>query len=304
MDTITSLLLIDGNNLGWRAYGQAPLAYGDQRTEVFKIGLMMLRSYLELFSPDRLVVVWDGGHDQSRTSIYPEYKKRDKELTEAEKKERDLFFDQVNRLQDSITKLGIDQVCVRRREADDVIFSLLNPALRSEEQAFVISTDEDMFQLVAHFPEIAVYSPIKQILYTKEEIEAKLGFPVDYYLYYKALVGDASDNLPGVHGISPQKARIIIEYLRSGAPEGWNEKYKKLKETLDSQYETYKKMIDLIEFRSITKEEIAPGLIPGTDEDIMTTIYEIANQYGFDRILENVGGFMGPFLAFQNRRKA
>ena len=304
MDTITSLLLIDGNNLGWMAYGRSPLSYKDQRTEVIKIGLMMLRNYLELFSPDRLVVVWDGGHDQSRTSIYPEYKKRDKELTEAEKKERDLFFDQLNRLKDSITKLGIDQVRVRRREADDVIFSLLNPALRSEEQAFIISTDEDMFQLVAHYPEVAIYSPIKQILYTKEEIETKLGFPVGYYLYYKALVGDSSDNLPGVYGIGPKKAKVVIEYLQSGAPTAWDEKHKKLKETLDSQYETYKKMIDLIEFRSIPKEEIAEGVTPGTDKDILTNIYEIANQYGFDRVLENVGGFMGPFLAFQTRRKA
>jgi len=303
MSEVSSLLLIDGNNLGWRAYGQAPLIFGDQRTEVIKIGLIMLRNYLELFCPDRVVVVWDGGHDRSRTSIYPEYKRRDKELTEAEKKEKDLFFDQVNRLQDSITKLGIDQVRVRRREADDVIFSILNPALRSEEQAFVISTDEDMFQLVAHYPDVVVYSPIKQILYTKEEIETKLGFPVSFYLQYKALVGDPSDNLPGVRGIGPKKAAIVIEYLRQGAPEAWSAEHAKLKEMLDSQYDLYKKMLDLIEFRTVPKDEIAEGAIPGTDEDISVTVFEIASQYGFDQILENVNRFLGPFLTLKNRSK-
>jgi len=303
MGDVTTLLLIDGNNLGYRAFSIAPLEYKGQRTEVIKIGLVMLRNYLELFSPDRVFVVWDGGHDPSRVAVYPEYKRRDKELTEAEKKEREIFFDQVNRLGECITKLGIAQVRIKKREADDVIFSLLNPALREEEQAFVVSTDADMFQLVAHYPEVVVYSPIKQILYTKEVIEETLGFPVASYLYYKALVGDPSDNLPGVFGVGPTKAKKLIEYLFGGAPETWLDKNAGLVHTLDAQIATYTKMIDLIEFRHVTPKEMAEGTTLGTSEDITTNAYEIAHQYGFDQILENVSRFLGPFVAFQNRKR-
>jgi DNA polymerase-1 len=300
---VSSLLVIDGNNLGWRAFGQAPLSFNGQRTEVIKIGLVMLRNYLNLFSPSNVVVVWDGGHDPFRVLLFPNYKRREIERTEEEKRERDLFFTQLSKLRESISKLGVDQICVSHREADDVIFSLLSSRFRVEEQAFVVSTDSDMLQLLSMYPEVVVYSPVKQILYTKDEVEQRFGFPVEYYVMYKALVGDPSDNLPGVRGIGPEKAKVVIGYLRQGIEKNWQPCHRSLEKLWNEQRTEYQKMLELITFRVVPENELREGWIPTSKADITEMVYEISNQYGFDQILENPVPFVVPFQSLHNRRQ-
>lgn len=295
------LLLLDGNNLGFRAFGMAPMDYEGQRTEVMRISLTCVKSYLEKFTPDKLIVCWDGGRDASRTSIYPDYKrKKARELTDVEKAEKESFFDQLRRAKTIFHAMGIEQYKLRGREADDVIFSLCKYHDPSLWQVMVVSTDQDFFQLIGLFPHVRIFSPIKKKEYGYQEVLKEVGVSPERFIYWKALVGDASDNLPGVRGVGPKTAgRLIDLFFGEVAP-----KEKDLK-TLEKIEEQLPLMLQLIEFRFIPEEEMATGrsVCSLDDDELITAVVDICQQYGFDHLLDNLVYFLAPFEALMKKGK-
>lgn len=297
------ILLIDGNNLTWRAFGRAPLVYDGQRTEVIKIGLMMLRSYLEQFRPDYCYVAWDGGRNKKRMDLYPEYKKKPEPQTEIEKRERALFFKQLDDLHSSIRLLGIDQIRCRGNEADDVMYTLVKQWSNRQraEEVVVVSTDGDMLQLFLHSNQVKVWFPNKtRMISNAQEAEAELGIPLRYYIAYKAIVGDQSDNLPGLKGIGPKGAQEIIEWLQSG-----EELPKKPKLLEKWNVETFDKMCALISFLDVPENDLRGGWIPASKEleSMYAQALYICETYGFEQWLGNMAGFINPFDNYLRRRR-
>ena len=298
-------LLVDGNNMGFMAFGTAPLSYEGERTEVISMGLSMISKYISEFEPDRCIVVWDGGRDAERLKLYPEYKQRKKEPTEAEKKERDLFFIQMNKLIAVLSKLGIEQykLVKPKREADDVIYSLITNKILLEDIFSVVSSDKDFFQLFSSSADIILYSPIKKMLINKEMAEEMYKIDIEkHFLDYRALVGDPSDNLPGVKDIGPVKAIWLVNNILDENDESARTKFapseRRAIDLLSAGYEQFDLMKKLIKFKKIDQKELERGRLETGVKSIpkmQEAMLEVCDEYGLARIEQNFVSFMLPF---------
>lgn len=294
------ILLIDGNNLGWRSFGQAPLTYDGKRVEVIFIGLNMLRKYIADFEPDDCCIIWDGGHDSRRKNLFPQYKKKKKrELTEAEEREKDAFFWQLKEFQKVLSSFEIPQIRCRGREADDVIHNIIiRDKLDSE--FILISTDKDFYQLLDYPINIRIYSPGKKREITVKDVEKEFGIPIIHYVDYKAMVGDPSDNLPGVSGLGPVAAKWLVNNIISREIRHQNiERSDRRKvDLLHDNVKTFHLMRELIRFMSVDSKEIEAGKF-GTRTHAMAGYQErilwVLEKYGFDRFLDKFEWFFSSF---------
>ena len=204
------VLVIDGNNLLHRAFWTAyTLDKGDAFSHIF-IFLNMLKSYIELFSPRKVVVCWDF-RDKSvenyRKTIEEGYKaQRDQEKASQVYEKMPVII----KLLDSV---GIAQVNPKELEADDIMFWLATKKYPND--SVVISTDTDMYQLVSdRLPGNIVYNPKKKLqitsFYLKEHFNVLNGRD---FILQKALRGDKADNLMGVKGIRSAKIQDILNVL-------------------------------------------------------------------------------------------
>lgn len=293
------ILLIDGNNLGWMAYAQAPLTYDGMRTEMLFIGLNMIRKYIADFEPDDCCIVWDGGHDSRRKKLFPQYKKKKKkELTKAEERERDAFFWQLKEFQKVLNSFEIPQIKCKGREADDVIHNIIADT-KLDTEFILVSTDKDFYQLLNRQKNVRIYSPGKKKEITAKDVEKEFGIPIEYYVEYKAMVGDPSDNLPGITGVGPVAAKWLVNNI---IVKNYNKEVTKsnirIIELLYNNIEIFKLMKDLITFIAIDSEEIEAGKF-GTRTHAMAGYQErilwALEKYGFERFLDKFDWFFSPF---------
>jgi len=294
------ILLIDGNNLGWMSYAQAPLTYDGRRTEMIFIGLNMLRKYIADFEPDDCCMIWDGGHDSRRKNLFPQYKKKKKrELTEVEEREKNAFFWQLKEFQKVLNSFEIPQIRCKGREADDVIYNIvIHDKLDSE--FILVSTDKDFYQLLDYPVNIRIYSPGKKREITVKDVEKEFGIPIIYYVDYKAMIGDPSDNLSGIKGLGPVAAKWLVNNILSREIRHQNiERPDRRKvDLLHDNIETFHLMRELIRFMLIDNKEIEAGKF-GTRTHAMAGYQErilwVLEKYGFERFLKNFERFFSPF---------
>jgi len=289
-----TLMLIDTNNMGFMAFGRVPLKYKGVRTELLSIGLAMVRRYLTNFAPDEVRFVFDGGRDERRTSVYPEYKRRPKPpLTPAELKERHCFFKQLKIFSENMHRLGFTQIKCKGREADDVIYSIIKCVLEDKtfDQVIVVSSDSDMFQLFQHFGDrVKVYHPIRDVLYDETAIMEVYNVPTKWFLTYRAMVGDTSDNLPGVKGLGPVKAITLVDILNRDSSDHRGDNItseKKLLMFLLENEKAFELMRFLITFLPISQEEIQAGthhteMIPDAK---LEQLLALGHRYGLEQLL-------------------
>jgi DNA polymerase-1 len=304
------LLIIDTNNMGFMAFGRTPLKHKGVRTEVISIGLAMLKRYLTAFAPDKVVFVYDGGRDVRRTSLYPEYKRPKRpERTPVEIRERRLFFRQLRIFSENMRRLGFTQVKCRGREADDVIYTVVKQMLEDKnfEQIIVVSSDRDFFQLFQLFGnKVSVYHPIRNILYDETAVMELFNVPTEWYLPYRAMVGDSSDNLPGVKGLGPAKAQKIVDMLNRDTSDSRGDHIvsdNKLLLFLNENEKTFELMQNLMAFKSIEREEILAGtsrleLRPG---DKLECLMVLCHRYGLQQMLDNFSAVSSVFHQYWQR---
>jgi DNA polymerase-1 len=253
----------------------------------------MLRKYAEDYDPTEMIMVWDAGRDARRLALYPDYKKR-KSLTEEELADKRLMFSQMDTLRKLVQLLGVDQYAVKGREADDVIFSLVERRGSEFDEIIVISTDKDFFQLLEYTGNVKIFSPIKEILYDRQLVEKEYNIPIEYFSMYKSLVGDHSDNLPGVKGMGPKRSVEYIDLIQNTEIEHYDSKQIKLLERVKT--EDLDLMTELIEFISIPEDEVAVGKILGYKELVGDEgVLSICMQLGFKHITDNFDHFIRPF---------
>lgn len=310
------ILIIDGNNFAHMGHSSQVLSYNGQRTEVIFFGLNMLSNLLNIHTPDRLFIVWDGGRDPRRLEKFPEYKahRKKKRETIIEKREREIFFEQMDILKSCFSGFGFIQVEWPDREADDIIYSIIDLSstiFKDEQVEFVVSsTDKDFFLLFSEFSNVIIYNPVKKIEITKEIFEQEFGFPVTHYLDYKAMIGDTSDNLPGVSGIGEVGARMLVERVfmevpKESAGEEIPNKDLRFINLLTENMQEFTKMRDLMEFIRVDNGELNLAI----KEDFLTNInelhtrvIEVLNKYGFQHTIDRFPLFIQPFeLLFKKR---
>ncbi len=212
------LFLIDGYAFIYRAFFaliSRPLrtARGENTSAAWGVTNFLLR-LREKYRPDYLVWVNDAG-DSFRTLEYPEYKSTREKLDD----ELQADFDTaVERVRELLAAFRIPLIEVQGYEADDVIGTLALRAAAEGLQAVMVSGDKDFYQLIG--PNVALLNPgrggpagVEEIWVNEGNASDRLGVPPHQVTDYLALVGDSSDNVPGVKGIGEKGAvQLLTEY--------------------------------------------------------------------------------------------
>ncbi|WP_246039747.1 DNA polymerase I [Glycomyces buryatensis] len=208
----TRLLLIDGHSMAYRAFFALPAEKfstedGQVTNAVYGFASMLI-NLLRDEKPTHVAVAFDLSRKSFRTEEYAEYKDGRAE-TPAE------FKGQIPVIQDLLEALGIKWLTKVNYEADDIIATLATRSEAAGAQTLISSGDRDAIQLVNET--VTLLYPVKGVTdlarYTPEKIEEKYGVDPGHYRDLAALVGEKSDNLPGVPGVGPKTAaKWIVKY--------------------------------------------------------------------------------------------
>jgi len=203
-------LLIDGGSLIHRVYWVSQkhpfkTTSGDDIGDIYMF-LNAVRGYVKLFNCTSVYVAWDKKilwpSTNFRKESFKDYKgHRDKE------KAKDIYYheDEIIRI---LGLLGIKNLLPRVMEADDVISWL---SRKLEGPNIVVSSDLDLLQLVSKTT--SFYQPYKKLFIDIKNFEEHVGLVPAGYLYYKAIKGDISDNIPGIRGFGKVRARELVQKI-------------------------------------------------------------------------------------------
>ncbi|MEU4678169.1 DNA polymerase I [Micromonospora sp. NPDC023737] len=203
--TAPRLLLVDGHSLAYRAFFALPVenfstTTGQPTNAVYGFTSMLI-NVLRDEQPTHIVVAFDVSRRSFRTEKYAEYKAGRSETPTD-------FKGQVSLVKEVLAALRIPVVEMEGYEADDVIATLACQARDQGMSVLITSGDRDAFQLVGE--NVTVLYPRKGVSdlarMDPAAIEAKYGVPPERYRDLAALVGETSDNLPGVPGVGPKTA--------------------------------------------------------------------------------------------------
>lgn len=200
------LLLVDGSALLHRAYHAYPpltAKSGQVVGAVYGVASMLYSALVEV-SPSHVMVAWDLPKPTFRHEKYVGYK--------AQRPKADIeMVEQIPYVKSVIKAMGIVQLEVEGYEADDIIGTLSR--LPEPEEIIILTGDQDTMQLVN--TRVSILTPPKGKLpakmYGVEEVKEKYGVWPTQIVDYKALIGDVSDNIPGVAGVGPKTAANLLK---------------------------------------------------------------------------------------------
>lgn len=224
------LVLVDGNAIAHRAYHALPplskRADGQLTNAVYGFFSMVLKIVVDL-NPDHLIVCFDRAAPTFRKQMFSGYQATRPKMDDG-------LSGQFTIIREVLDKAKICVFDLDGYEADDLIGTLArqateintnttnttNKPISNENQVIILTGDRDMLQLVNH--SVLILAPIvgvtKMILFDTDKVREKYGLEPHQFIDYKALVGDSSDNYPGVTGIGPKTASDLIN--RFGTLEG------------------------------------------------------------------------------------
>ncbi|GLZ10687.1 DNA polymerase I [Actinomadura sp. NBRC 104425] len=199
------LLLLDGHSLAYRAFFALPVenfsTTDGQPTNAVYGFTSMLINVLRDEQPTHIAVAFDRSEPTFRHEQYVEYKA-------GRQKTPDEFRSQVSLIFEVLDALRIPRLSVAGYEADDIIATLATQATAAGMQTLVVTGDRDAFQLVDD--NVTVLYPVRGVSeltrYDPAAVEQRYGVPPERYRELAALVGESSDNLPGVPGVGPKTA--------------------------------------------------------------------------------------------------
>lgn len=223
------LVLIDGHAILHRAYHAFPTTLKTRKGELVNAAYgftRILLSVLQELKPNYLAVAFDLPEPTFRHREYVGYQvhrpKTDEEL-----------IDQIARVYQIVESLNIPIFSKSGFEADDVIGTLSWQAQKKDVETIIVTGDKDIMQLVDN--KVKVYLPARGIqnaeIYDRKRVKDKLGVWPKQIIDYKGLVGDPSDNYPGIPGIGPKTAVDLLDQYQN----------------LDSVFKNVKKLKPLLE---------------------------------------------------------
>ncbi len=219
------IVLVDGHHLAFRNYFALP-EMTTSRGEPVQAIYGFLRTLLKLLREDGdcVIVVFDAPEPSFRHQAYAEYKAKRPPVPPD-------FQAQLEKIKRAVDLLGLPRLEVPGFEADDVIGTLAKRAEKEGYEVRIVSTDRDLYQLLSD--RVSVWLP-DGTLVTPETVRKKYGVGPEQWVEFRALVGDASDNIPGVKGIGEKTAAkllsewgsldALLENLERVKPEGVKKK--------------------------------------------------------------------------------
>ena len=202
--------VLDGSSLFFRAFYALqlpPNARGVHTNAVHGFAMMLVKLLKEI-APTQLVIAFDKSRTTFRTALYPEYKgTRDKTPEE--------LISQIPLLKELAKSLGIPFLELDDYEADDIIGTLATQAAEEGTETVVVTGDRDALQLIRdHLTVVLTKKGISDTRhYDTAAFEEEYGFLPVRLIDMKGLMGDSSDNIPGVPGVGPKTAtKLLLEY--------------------------------------------------------------------------------------------
>ena len=283
------LILVDGSSYLYRAYHAFPPLTnraGEPTGAMYGV-LNMLRSLILQYQPTHAVVVFDAKGKTFRDELFEDYKSHRPPMP-------DDLRAQIEPLHTMVKAMGLPLLAVSGVEADDVIGTLAREAEKIGRPVLISTGDKDMAQLVT--PGITLINTMTNTILGPEEVVAKYGVPPELIIDFLALMGDSSDNIPGVPGVGEKTAQALLQGLGGldalyGEPEkiagltfrGAKTMAAKLEQNKDLAYLSYKLATIKTDVELELGCEQLTVMPPAADE-----LLELFKKYEFKRWITDV----------------
>ena len=204
------LILVDGSSYLYRAFfasQQADLRTSNgEPTGAIRVVTNMLRSLLKQYPDSVVAVVFDAKGKSFRNDLYAEYKSHRPPMP-------DDLRSQIEPIHQIIGAMGLPLLVIDGVEADDVIGTLARQATESQIDTLISTGDKDMAQLVSEH--VTLMDTMKDQLTDRQGVIDKFGVPPELIVDYLALMGDSSDNIPGMAGVGDKTAVAVLQGVGS-----------------------------------------------------------------------------------------
>lgn len=207
-DPKKTIFLIDGSSFLYRAYyGLRPLhsLQGEPVQAVYGF-CRMIKKLVDTFKPHYLALVWDSKGKTTRHELYEAYK------ATRDVPPSDLFV-QKEYIIDFADAIGLKQLQTSGLEADDIMYSVAQEQKKQGNIIVFVTSDKDMGQAIDD--QVVMYDSFKEQFIDIKAFQEKMGFAVEKLPFYFALLGDTSDNIPGVRGIGQKGATQLVKQFAS-----------------------------------------------------------------------------------------
>jgi len=198
------LILVDGSSYLYRAYHAFPPltnSAGEPTGAMYGV-LNMLRSLLLQYQPSHVAVVFDAKGKTFRDDLFAEYKSHRPPMP-------DDLRAQIEPLHNMVKAMGLPLLVTPGVEADDVIGTLALEAEKAGHAVLISTGDKDMAQLVT--PNVTLINTMNNTILGPQEVCDKYGIPPELIIDFLALMGDSSDNIPGVPGVGEKTAQALLQ---------------------------------------------------------------------------------------------
>lgn len=168
----------------------------------------MIKKMIETYGPEYVALVWDSKGKTTRHEIFADYK------ATRQAPPSDLF-DQKKHIIEFARLIGMPQVEQSGIEADDLMFSLAKEWINQDRAVVFVTLDKDMGQALTLGEQVYLLDAFKDESADRAAVQEKMGFAVEKLPFYFALLGDSSDNIPGVKGIGKKTAVDLVNQFES-----------------------------------------------------------------------------------------
>jgi DNA polymerase I len=290
---MTTLMLIDGNSLTYRAFFALPTdmatASGQVTNAVFGFTSMLV-NLLRDQKPDHLAVVFDRSEPTFRHEALSTYK-GNRDATP------DLLRQQMGIVREVVETLRVPVLDLVGFEADDIIATLATAAEARGDDVIIVTGDRDSYQLV-HDPHIKVLYNKRGVsdyaLYDEAGIFERTGVKPTDYVHYAALRGDPSDNLPGVPGVGEKTAAKLINQYGGvdGIYEHLDELTPKLRQNLAENEDKARMNIGLMTLRHDAPVTVDPDDLQIGNFDL-AEVRQLFDFLEFRQLFDRLIGVLG-----------
>ena len=290
-------LLIDGNNTLHRTHWIAnntgkPLvnSKGVNTGSIFAF-IKTIKANATQFNANRIFIAWDKRFDYETPNFRKTLTEGTYKSTRNQERNKSVY-ESMDPIVQIVTTLGIRNIYPGKLEADDVI-SWLSKSVPGKK--VIVSVDNDFAQLVS--AEVSFFNPIKKTIINIDNFSEHFGLTPKEFVYYKAIAGDKSDNIPGLEGFGKVKGVKLAKAYASGNPEALQ-----YKEHIDNVLKLVDLNYGLNQFPEEVKlyEEQAAKL--GSIEPNFNSFINICQELEFKSVIDNISDWKKVFNKEANNK--
>ena len=207
-NTLSKVILVDTFGFFFRSYYALPPLHNSKHfpTSLLTGFATLIFNLYKEHKDSCIIFTLEGGGTNRRKEFYPQYKANRKEAPQ------DLLA-QLPVAIEWLEKMGLPTLSLQGYEADDCIATLATLAKKDGYETQIISHDKDLYQLISEG--IYIFDYAKKQAITQKECYEKFGVLPNDFIMYQSIVGDSSDNVPGIKGIGPKGAQSILTHFKS-----------------------------------------------------------------------------------------